>query len=151
MTDVIFAPIDPATDPHVRIADNYHLPISTLHSLMLSAQMNSKEVCGLITNRFDLIYLANIHPEPESNFRMDWNQFRREVERLIVANESILGVFHTHPSGSGRPSAGDIAGWPNRDLRWRYFIATASDVYEWTYVNQPEHKGMGDRRIRESV
>lgn len=128
------------------ISDTYSnlpLPMSTWNSLRMAAQAGAlhgeEEVCGFITSRFELYWITNRHLDPRNNFVMDQGEVSRCIETLSAANESIIGVFHTHPSGAHRPSDGDILGWPNRDLGWRYFIATASDVWEYRYLNQPIH------------
>lgn len=117
------------------------LPTSTWNSLRMAAIQNfDKEVCGFIDSRWNLHFVHNVSADPVRNFEMDQNEVRRIVEWLSVANEHIVGVFHTHPGGLSTPSANDIVGWPNRDLAWRYFIATSADVYEYEYRNQPAHK-----------
>ena len=115
------------------------LPLATWNSMRTAAQINfSREVCGLVDSRFNLHFVRNDHPVAERNFHTNESDLRRAVERIVVANDRIIGIFHTHPGGDRRPSRGDIDGWPNRDLNWRYWIATRDDVYEWEYENQPE-------------
>ena len=140
MTDVIFSPVNPDSDFFVRISYERELPLSTINTLQRAAVNNRVEVCGFIDTSYRIHFITNQHEDPAHNFIMDQDEVRRTIERIVVANEKILGVFHTHPSGHGRPSANDIEGWPNKDLGWRYFIATSSDVYDWEAVNQPVHK-----------
>lgn len=142
-TDVKFQGIDELTPAVKQVLDPKEpLPVSVANCLRLACSYKATEVCGLITNTYELVYVDNVHPEPELNFAMDPDDFRRQIERISVADERVIAVFHTHPGGLGRPSANDIAGWPNRDLGWRYFIATRDAVYEFEYQNQPEHTGM---------
>jgi proteasome lid subunit RPN8/RPN11 len=49
-----------------------------------------------------------------------------------INGDSVLGVFHTHPNDVPWPTPGDISGWPNPDLEWRYWIATNHEVIEWS-------------------
>lgn len=116
------------------------LPIPTWNSLRMGAMQNVTEVCGFIDSRYNLHYITNAHEQPLDNFLMDQVEVRKTIERIAVANDRIIGVFHTHPGGLRTPSVGDLAGWPNRDLGWRYFIATRDDVYEYEYRNQPAHE-----------
>lgn len=119
------------------------LPIGLWNSLRHIALYNKNEVCGLIDSRYQYHCIENAHEKPESNFIMDLQQFKRAIEHITVANERVIGVFHTHPGGSPLPSDNDIAGWPNPELNWRYFIATEIDVYEYEYPNQPKGAHMG--------
>lgn len=113
------------------------MPIPTWNSLRHIASYSENEVCGFIDSRWNPHFITNRHAQPGVNFYMDQHEVRKTIERIAVANDTVLGVFHTHPSGSTYPSQGDISGWPNRKLNWRYWIATAQDVYEYEWINQP--------------
>lgn len=131
-----------AYDPHVKPVTMGRIPLpmptSTWNSLRMAAAQNfDREVCGFITSSWQLNFITNVHQDFKHNFRMHEQQYADAIKRIYASNEQVLGVFHTHPSNDPRPSYGDIQGWPNKDLHWRYWIATAVDVFEWEYVNQP--------------
>lgn len=141
MTVEIRADLDLDKVPHVKeiIEESFNpMPIPVWNQLRLAAKASDREMCGFIDNRWNLHFVKNSHWEPERHFLMDINDYKKVIERIYVAGERIIGVFHTHPSGNPKPSSGDIAGWPDRDLGWRYFISTESNVHEYEYVNQPK-------------
>lgn len=143
MSTEIRADFDVSNKPHVMLADVPDaLPVSTVNSLKLAARKSFSEVCGFITNRYDIVYVKNSHPEPDANFIMDAIDYKRAIEQIYVGEDKIIGVFHTHPGGSPHPSMNDIKGWPNEQLGWRYLIATPDEVYEYQYKNQPANHGM---------
>lgn len=90
------------------------------------------EVCGLITETQWAHFIENVHETPQNNFLMDRNEFKEVVRGIMGVNhEKIIGVFHSHPHAEPWPTPRDIAGWPNPELGWRYFIITHNDVIEW--------------------
>ena len=138
------ANLDPKTAPHIVLADVPDaMPVSVIQGLKSAARSSENELCGFITNQFDLVYVKNSHKEPRSNFFMQVRDMKQAIERIYVSDNQIIAVFHTHPGGSPHPSGNDINGWPNEKLGWRYLIATADEVYEYQYKNQPEtHRGL---------
>ena len=135
------ANLDTRTAPHVVLADVPDaMPVSVINSLKIAARSSENELCGFVTNAYDLVYVKNSHKEPRSNFFMQMHDMKKAIERIYIGDDKIIAVFHTHPGGSPRPSGNDINGWPNEELGWRYLIATAEDVYEYQYKNQPPHR-----------
>ena len=99
--------------------------------LILQCQGSPEEICGLITDKMEIFYIANIHEFPRENFYFDLGEFKIAAADIIGNGERIIGMFHTHPTGIPWPSPRDIVGWPNPALGWRYWIATRADVIEW--------------------
>lgn len=104
---------------------------------LLLAAHSETEICGIISTSWAVYPIRNMAASPVQQFLLDKKLFRESLEQICAVGEKILGIFHTHPSGHISPSARDIQGWPNRDLNWRYFIATTTEVAEFKYLNQP--------------
>ena len=101
-------------------------------SLMRGCRANRDEVCGFITDDEDILYVPNTHLDPHHNFCMDIEDIQEALAIICkVNNQNVVGVFHSHPTNIPWPSPVDISGWPNPDLRWRYWIATNHEVIEW--------------------
>lgn len=70
------------------------------------------EACGLLSGTngtAETIWLMeNINRSPVS-FSMDLEQIRHVFKEIDKRNESLLGIYHSHPTGKAYPSKGDIA------------------------------------------
>ena len=113
-----------------------HNPISfdLARSLIYYARQHPKnEVCGFILDRDSYISIKNCSTQPWHNFRMSEPM---KVEVVKNHGDSIIGIFHSHPSGSAIPSANDIIGWPHDEAMnfCRYWIVTCDKVVEWQFV-----------------
>ena len=74
------------------------------------------EACGLLVGRKkkghwiveDVVFSENLAKDPSNSFEID-PKLHLEVQREVRANKKhIVGVWHSHPSGSLAPSAYDI-------------------------------------------
>lgn len=93
------------------------------------------ELCGFITSDDDIWWIDNVHLEPRHNYFFDPQEVETAVHEIYeIRQEKIVGQFHTHPNNVPWPSPRDIAGWPNPDLNWRYWIVTNAEVIEWELV-----------------
>lgn len=130
--------------PRIVRAEEVGLPLHLQRKLMLLARINfSAEICGLIDSRMALHPVSNVHLKPEKHFLMCSNEFRTVLERIVAGGDAVYGVYHTHPTGNLYPSGGDIRGWPVKELSWRYFIATKTEIGEFIYENQPDSVTVG--------
>ena len=102
--------------------------------LISECRAHENEVCGLITATHKIHYVRNVHEVPRSNFYFDQEEFKDVIAEILGSGHRVIGMFHTHPNGTPWPSPRDIVGWPNPALRWRYWIATRTDVIEWRLV-----------------
>jgi proteasome lid subunit RPN8/RPN11 len=74
-----------------------------------------KECCGFLIgagDRVDLaVPMANIDPHPQTGFRIDPSEHIavRRVLRQVLPDATIVGVYHSHPSGPAAPSPRDLA------------------------------------------
>lgn len=108
---------------------------STINELIDIFESHLYECCGLIDTEQNIYRIRNVHKFPRMNFFMDETETREVIEKIYdIRQESVLGIFHTHPNGYPWPSPRDIVGWPNPRLGWRYFLVTADDVSEWELV-----------------
>lgn len=126
-----------------RIAERIWNPESPLdmeleNILIGVCQSHLKELCGFITADEDYIRIDNIHLEPYHNFYMNPDQVEEVIKKIYsIRNTFITGIWHTHPNNVPWPSARDLVGWPNPDLRWRYWIVTNKEVIEWRLCDDP--------------
>lgn len=103
-----------------------------IENMISGCRANRDEVCGFITVNQDILYVPNSHIDPHFNFYMDIEDIQEALQIICkINNDSVVGVFHSHPTNIPWPSPVDINGWPNPDLRWRYWIATNHEVVEW--------------------
>lgn len=113
----------------------FHFLSLQVNNLLLDWNREVIEQCGFIDLNQELWYIPNIHEYPRMNFLMDTEVTTKILENIYERdNQSVLGIFHTHPNGVPWPSPRDIVGWPNTRLGWRYFIVTGSEVVEWELV-----------------
>ncbi len=84
-----------------------------MQELLDYAASSQDEVCGLIIDGTRLFPCRNIHPSPESNFRIgdgDWLAAEREGE--------VTAVFHSHPMNSPVLSGADRRAQVVTGLPW---------------------------------
>ena len=130
---------DPKSGPITSGRIRPPMPTAVWNSLRMAAAQNfDREVCGFITESWQIVFVTNVAKDPAKEFVMHPDQYKDAIKRIFMAKDTVIGVFHTHPSGTGSPSHNDVLGWPTKDLHWRYWIATQHDVYEWEYRNQPD-------------
>ena len=115
------------------------LPYDLRHALIrAAATSNGNEVCGFITSRMSPYFLLNVSETPDKNYVCDLKETRRAIELISAGNDRVIGFFHSHPSGFTYPGIQDMAGWPNPDLNWRYFIVTTTGVFEYRLIADDE-------------
>lgn len=91
------------------------------------------EECGLLlcdgegTVRFQ--HTTNVAEDRSCAFEIDPDALIAALKRDRLGQEKLLGYFHTHPCGTARPSAVDLAGAP-ADGRW-WLIASADELRLW--------------------
>jgi proteasome lid subunit RPN8/RPN11 len=124
----------PSTKKVVRV-ENPRDPLdeAILDNMVSGCRANRDEVCGFITDAEDILYVPNSHMEPHFNFYMAIEDIQEALQIICKINQqNVIGVFHTHVNNVPWPTPIDLAGWPNPDLRWRYWIATNHEVIEWS-------------------
>lgn len=88
-----------------------------------------RERCGVILEDGSVVGIRNY----AKNLGAGGSEFAMRTKDVMkaVGSATVRGVFHTHPSNVARPSALDIAGWPDGV---EYFIITKYLVTEWKLV-----------------
>ena len=87
---------------------------------------NPAECCGLLEGfregtAFRVTALhpsANLSSEPETGFEIDPTLQFSLLRGLRGTGRSIIGCYHSHPTGKAEPSARDRAGGCNEEFIW---------------------------------
>lgn len=110
---------------------------STVAGLLENLDGKYNERCGFITDDDqEIVVVENAHKNKHNNFYMCEDSAEEAIEYIYEkTNRTILGIWHTHPNGYAWPSPRDIRGWPNLELRWRYFLVSRGVVTEWELVS----------------
>jgi proteasome lid subunit RPN8/RPN11 len=87
-----------------------------------------REICGFIMGGWEVTPIDNVAKD-DYTFDMDPEQ---QLEIFATRRSEIVGVYHSHPSGSEYPSDRDIYGAPRG---MRYWIVTDKSVTEWVIDN----------------
>jgi len=89
-----------------------------------------REVCGFVLRDWELLPMRNV-AAGDSEFAMDDDELL-----TVYANRgnSLLGVYHSHPTGRETPSDVDAMYAPHG---LRYWIITNHNVYEWDMSHDP--------------
>jgi proteasome lid subunit RPN8/RPN11 len=128
---------DQMFDPLRRVQRIWNVAIlpSMQDVLIHVCKANKTETCGFISKAGKFHVVNNVHEEKMRNFLMDEASFHTVIDKIYNEDEDeILGVWHTHPTNIVWPSPRDLAGWPNPDLNWKYWIVTNNEVIEWELV-----------------
>jgi proteasome lid subunit RPN8/RPN11 len=111
---------------------------STIEELLSHLDGRLSERCGFITSDDqEVVVIENIHEDSRNNFYMCEEKAIKAIDYIYEKTDrTILGIWHTHPNGYAWPSPRDIAGWPKKELQWRYFLVSRGVVTEWTLVHE---------------
>jgi proteasome lid subunit RPN8/RPN11 len=81
--------------------------------LHLAAAAHPREACGILLGRGGRIEevrsCSNVHSDPEGFFEIDPRALIAAHRAAREGGPQVLGYFHSHPSGSPKPSATDRA------------------------------------------
>ena len=80
--------------------------------LLHAREAHPRECCGLLLGRAagsveNARPSANTHPDPETHFEIDPAALFRAHREERDGGPALLGYYHSHPSGSTKPSAED--------------------------------------------
>ncbi len=94
-------------------SDLIHLTSNMVNNMLNEAQQGKdKEICGLLAidrNRELQLYpIKNIAELPQCHYLMDPKQQIHAFKSMRERNESLFGIYHSHPKGPAYPSATDI-------------------------------------------
>lgn len=104
------------------------------------------EACGFILDDGEIVEIANIHPDPLRGFSMSGQDILNKLDKESLSR--IIGIWHTHPKGTIKPSKTDIHAIRSGAIlkNWVYFIATKDQVSQWN----PEDYAEKDESFWES-
>lgn len=103
----------------------------TIADLVAMSEATDNEICGYIFKDGTIWYVTNMASNPKTSFFMDPDD-SMYIQR--TTRDMILGIFHSHPGGSVKPSEHDLAGWP-KGLPWDYYIVSGGVVRKWVREN----------------
>ncbi len=89
------------------------LPLSIINQMLTHVQSCSEEeVCGLISERDDQIHsiypIQNVSAQPKYLYQMDGKTQIDTMRNMRENNETLYGIYHSHPHSTAYPSATDI-------------------------------------------
>jgi proteasome lid subunit RPN8/RPN11 len=91
------------------------------------------EICGLLLGDggsvTEAVPLRNVHPAPTSGFLFDPEAQLAASRAARGAGKSIVGHYHSHPSGDAAPSAADAALAEEEGVLW--LILTTTEARLW--------------------
>lgn len=101
------------------------MPEMVRNALTAMARRSSeREICGFILDDWSICPIENV-AEQDHNFKMSDQDI---INFFTMHYESVMGMYHSHPSGREDPSEADIEYAP---ARLSYWIVTENDVIEW--------------------
>lgn len=100
------------------------LTATHLSTLKAHAISSSEEVCGLLLGSgkevSEVIPIPNISPIPSNHFEMSPIELLNALKQADIKQQTLIGFYHTHPSGAPIPSHQDIfqmrQNYPNKAL-----------------------------------
>lgn len=84
------------------------LPAEIIRDVMRMACESKYEICGLITNDYEIYPIRNVSGYPESSFVFDKHQYFDTITQLCSADRGVLCVYHSHPYSTPEPSKEDL-------------------------------------------
>ena len=94
-----------------------------------ASQTPTVEVCGLVSTR-QIYPIKNVAAYPENNFVFDPVQFINIFYQVLHSSEeTLVGMYHSHPDGPSHPSPTDIQ--QANYTAWIYFIVHGTKISAW--------------------
>jgi len=118
------------TEPNL----TYPLTQYVRETLVALAAQTTDEVCGFIRYAFansQIVHpMENVSKSPARFFAMDDEEMVEYYKNHLPRS---IGMYHSHPGGSLKPSPADIEHAP---MFGRYFIVARGMVIEWDLSNR---------------
>mgnify|MGYP001350325160 CR=1 FL=1 len=111
-----------------------------------------EEACGALVGKeangiirvTGVVPIANRSPAPLSRFRFDAEQWIKLLYGSARSGETVVGVFHSHPTVPAVPSAEDLAThWRVVPSHWIVSFADPTRPEVAAYRYEPETAGRG--------
>lgn len=104
------------------------IPEDVLKQLRDVAKTTKIEVCGVIDSNYVLHFIKNVSSTPITSFIFDKREYFSAVKSILAKGNTILCVFHTHPSGCHSPSVQDVKAYKRFK---RNSLIVSSKGYTW--------------------
>ena len=89
-------------------------------------QFPEEEVCGLLAGKNGVVELTlrtlNAAENPATEYQIEPKELFAAMRAIRASGSAFMGIYHSHPNGSGEPSPRDIAEAYYPDVA--YLIAT---------------------------
>ena len=119
---------------------------SLVEQIVSEALQSEVEICGLLLGKERVIQAlvpcANVHPTPATHFELDPAALFRAHRAARSGEATVIGHYHSHPSGNAAPSSTDAACAPPDGAFW--IIAAAGDITAWQAVRDGAVHGRFD-------
>ena len=114
-----------------------------LHEVLAHAEREKpKEACGLVVKtsrgRHRVIEGKNIAPNPERDF---W--LHEDAWLEVAEDEAVIGIYHSHTTGSPEPSMADLVGCEAAGLPWHIVSVPGGD---YRYIEPSGYMAPYERR-----
>ena len=91
---------------------------SAVAKAVRTAKPHGREICGLLIDNGHFIELHQTKNQAKAggSFCFNAKEIRSLVRAATIMNHSVVGTFHSHPSGISSPGPGDISNAVDRSL-----------------------------------
>lgn len=110
--------------------------ISSRLAAQIVAEANANpeiEICGLLIGTADtindIVAATNVAADPATMFEVDPTILFAVLRRERAGRGTLVGCYHSHPTGDGNPSATDAAMIRNTGELW--LIAARGALHAW--------------------
>lgn len=100
------------------------IPIEIIEQLKWTACTDRREICGLITDDFQIHFVKNVAARKD-DFVFDRVEYFKLMNRLRKEGRGVKCIFHSHVDGPPVPSEEDLRCF--RRFAFDMLIVTASD------------------------
>jgi proteasome lid subunit RPN8/RPN11 len=98
----------------LRVPDALKITADALRVIEKHAlQFPAEEVCGLLAGKGGVVELTlrtlNAAENPAAEYQIAPKELFAAMRAIRASGAALLGIYHSHPNGSGQPSPRDIA------------------------------------------
>lgn len=119
---------------------------SLVDQIVTETMRSRLEVCGLLLGRGATVGsiqpCANVHSTPATHFELDPAALFRALRAARDGGASVIGHYHSHPSGLAAPSATDAVSAPPDGTIW--IIVAGDRMTAWQAVRDGAVHGRFD-------
>jgi proteasome lid subunit RPN8/RPN11 len=120
---------------------------SLLQQLVADAAASREEICGLLLRApgggIAVRACVNVHPAPATHFELDPAALLAAHREARGGGATVVGHYHSHPSGDAMPSITDAALAPADGAVW-LIVAGSGEARAWLAVSDGAVHGRFD-------